>query len=97
MKLCPTRFGLAAATAVSVAFSICSVFVYFFRDPSLKMMGWMVHMSDLQSVMSIQITPVNFIGGLVQYFICTYLIFWFFAFVYNSFCSDCNSTTKCKK
>lgn len=82
MEIDKNKFALAAALVLSAWSLICAVIVSITPDLAVKLFGWMVHLVNLQPA---NITFAEFIGGLVQVFIYTYITAWVFAYLHNRF------------
>ncbi len=79
--------ALAAAGVMGLAYVLCAVFVVLWPDFSLQLLGWLVHLVNVEKFAGgVQITVVGFVGGLIQTVLYTYAGAWLVALLHNRFC-----------
>ena len=85
MELNKNKFGLALAGTMGIAYAVCAIFVAFAPELALRFLGWMVHLLNLETVTTVQITFGSFLGGLIPILFYSYLVGWVFSWMYNAF------------
>jgi len=86
MKLNIQKFSLAAAVAMGVIYAVCAAFVAAWPDFSLKLLGWLVHLVNVEKFAGdVAITLIGFVIGLAQIVVYTYIGAWIFAWLHNRF------------
>lgn len=84
MELNKQKFALAAAIAIGIAYVICAVFTALLPDVALKFLGWMVHIVNVEKFAGgVEVTFGSFVIGLLPVLFYTYLVSYFFAWLYN--------------
>ncbi|MBI4133804.1 MAG: hypothetical protein HY475_00100 [Candidatus Terrybacteria bacterium] len=81
MKLQEKSLALAAAVTMTVAYVVCTVFVALFPKFAVAILGWMLHLVDINA--DVSITFGSFIGGLLPLVFYSYVGAWVFAWIYN--------------
>ena len=81
MKLQEKSLALAAAVTMTIAYAVCTVFVALFPKLAAAILGWMVHLVDINA--DVSITFGSFIGGLLPLVLYSYVGAWVFAWIYN--------------
>ena len=82
-KLDTNKFSLAAAITMGIIYFVCAVFVILWPDFAIQLLGWLVHLVNLNA--DVQITFTGFIFGLIQVLIYTYIGALVFAWLHNRF------------
>ncbi len=78
------KFAFAAAATAGLAYLICTVFCYFWPQFSLDLMAPMVHQTNLDQFMPLMVITFRMmLFGLVQYVAYTYVLVYYFAWLYN--------------
>mgnify|MGYP001589929270 CR=1 FL=1 len=86
MKLDIKKFSLAAAVTMGAIYIICLVFVLLFPSVALQLLGWLVHLVNVDKFAGdVQITFLGFVLGLVQVLVYTYLAALLGAWLHNKF------------
>lgn len=86
MELDTNKFSFAAALTMGVAYLVCAGFVALWPEFSVKLLGWLVHVVNVEKFAGdVQITPLGFLIGLAQAVVYTYVGAWLFAWLHNKF------------
>lgn len=85
MKFNAQKFALAAAVTAGVLYVICAVFVFLFPDLALKLLGWMVHLMNIDQFVGVQVTVGGFITGLLPILFYSFVGAYLFVWLYNKF------------
>ena len=86
MKLDIKKFSLAVAVTMGAIYIICLVFVLLFPSVALQLLGWLVHLVNVDKFAGdVQITFLGFVLGLVQVLVYTYLAALLGAWLHNKF------------
>ncbi|MEK9173114.1 MAG: DUF5676 family membrane protein [Patescibacteria group bacterium] len=86
MKLNTKKFSLAAAVTMAIIYTICTAFVAAFPEFSTKILGWLIHLTNIDELARGQnITLVGFVVSLVQLVFYSYISAWIFSSLYNKF------------
>jgi small-conductance mechanosensitive channel len=86
MELNKQKFSLAAAATMGILYVVCAVFVWLWPDFALKLLGWLVHLVNVDKFAGdVAITSGGLLAGLVQVLIYTYVGAWIFAWLHNRF------------
>lgn len=85
MNFKATAFANAAAVTMAIAYLICSIFVVFFPNIALAVLGSLVHLVNLEKAVDVQVTFTGFLAGFIQLEFYTYLTAWVFVWFYNKF------------
>ncbi len=84
MSLNLQKFSLLSAAAAGVVYSVCTLFVALFPGLSIKLMGWLFHLSNAEAVFgSTRVSFTGYIGALVEVVIYSYVVSLIFAWVFN--------------
>lgn len=84
MRLNLQKFSLLSTAATGVIYSACTLFVALWPGASIKLMGWLFHLSIPEAVFgSMRVNFAGFVGGLLQVSIYMYIAAWIFAWVFN--------------
>lgn len=69
------RYALAASIALGIIYSLKTAFLVFARDLALKLCAHVKHMESVDPAIAanIQVTAMNFLSGLAQVMLWTYL------------------------
>jgi hypothetical protein len=98
MKLHSCKLAFAAALASAVLYGLCTAMMYWWPAHALQMKADLLHMrnADLFSPY-IQITLKNFLCGLIQVFVSSFIFFYLTALLYRLFscCGMSGCQTKC--
>ena len=80
-------FALASAGVMGVIYLLCVVFVSLWPDFSLRLLGWLVHLVNVEKFAGdVAITFGGLLAGLVQIVLYTYIGVWLIARLHNKFC-----------
>lgn len=84
MKLDTKKFAMAAAGTMGIVYVACAAFVSVLPDFSLKLLGWLVHLVNVDKFAGdVHVTLGGFIIGLVQAVAYTYFFALVFGWLYN--------------
>ena len=84
MEIDKRKFSWAAALTMGVVYVVCAVFVALWPASALRLLGWLVHLVNVDKFAGdVGITVGGFIGGLAQVFLYTYIGAWLFAWLHN--------------
>lgn len=84
MKFNTKALALAAAATTGLAYVICAVFVALFPALSVKILGAMLHLLNLEQLLGeANVTLGGFLVGLLPLVLYAYLGAWLFGWVYN--------------
>lgn len=82
-KINKKGFALATAIVIGGIYIICAIFVALWPDFSMKLLGWLIHLVNIGDVV---LTFGNFLVGLIQAVVYTYIGAWLVAWLHNKFC-----------
>ncbi len=84
MSLNSQKFSLWSAAAAGAIYSVCTLFVALFPGASIKLMGWLFHLSNATAVFgSTRVTFVGYVGALVEVVIYSYVVSLIFVWIFN--------------
>ena len=84
MKLCAHKFALAAAIASGFGYALCALLMLLWPGQSLQFMASLMHMTSLSILAPyFQVTIFNFISGIIQCMLYSYVYVFVFALIYN--------------
>mgnify|MGYP001576925398 CR=1 FL=1 len=84
MSLNSQKFSLSAAVSAGVIYAACTLFVALFPSASIKLMGWLFHLSSAASVFgSMRVSFGDFIGSLLEVTIYLYVTSLIFVWIFN--------------
>lgn len=83
MELHTKKFALAAAKTMGIWYILCAALVAVAPALALKLFGWMVHLVNLDSAMSADVTLGGFVVGFLEVVALAYATAWVFATIYN--------------
>lgn len=79
------RVAFAAAGTGGILYILCAVFVFFFPGMSLQLLGFLVHMINVEKfAYGVQITPFGFLIGLFEVIVYVYIAASLFVGIYNA-------------
>ncbi len=81
MELDKNKFSMAAAGTMGIIYVVCALFVWLWPDFSVRLFGWLTHLVNL----TVEVTPVGAVYGLLQVVVYTYVGAWIFAWLHNRF------------
>lgn len=83
--LSKNKVALSAGLTGAIMYIFCAIFVWILPDLSLKLVGWLAHMINLQEKLSgnMTLTIGGVVAGSIEVFIYLYVVGWIFAAVYN--------------
>lgn len=85
MKHDPNKSALAAATSVGILYTICSIFVYFFRDQALQLFAPIFHLENITAFAEyFKVTPMGYISGVIQLLVYTYILVFIWIWLYSN-------------
>jgi len=86
MQLHPRAFAAAAAASMGICYVICAGFVVTWPQHALDLTASLFHLRSLELFEPyLQITPANFMSGLIQSMLYTYVYVWLLTAIYNIF------------
>jgi len=85
MKLYTQKFALAATITMGIAYAICTLFTALNPDLAMRFLGWIIHLTNVDKFVAIEVTFGNFIAGIVPVLAYTYFGTYLFAWLYNRF------------
>lgn len=85
MEFNKQKFSLAAAIAAGTAYMVCAVFTALLPGIALNFLGWMAHLTNVEKIITVQITLTGFILGLLPILLYAYFTAYVFALLYNKF------------
>lgn len=79
------KAALSAGLTGGIMYVFCAIFVWILPDLSLKLVGWLAHMINLQEKLSgnMTLTIGGIVAGSIEVFIYLYVVGWIFAAIYN--------------
>ena len=78
------KFSLLSAVAGGAVYSACTLFVAFWPDLSLKLMGWLFHLTNPEAVFGqTRVTLAAYLGALIEVLIYFYIISLIFVWIFN--------------
>jgi len=81
MQLDKNKFSLAAAATIGVLYIICAILVALAPNAALNLLGWLVHLVNLQAGISFP----GAIYGFAEAVVLSYLAAYVFAWLHNRF------------
>lgn len=79
-------FALAAGGVMGAVYTVCAVFVSLFPDLSLRLLGWLVHLVNVERFADdVAVTTTSFLAGLAEVTIYSFVIAWLLAWLHNRF------------
>ena len=85
MKFHAQKFALAATITMGIAHAICAIFTALNPALAMKFLGWIIHLTNVDKFISIEVTIGIFIAGLAPILAYTYFGTYLFAWLYNRF------------
>lgn len=83
-RLKANHLASAAAIIAAVIYLVCAAASIFWPETFLKLMNMMVHAIDLtKGAPGSKVTAIAFAAGFVQTVVYTYIVVYFFAWIYN--------------
>jgi len=84
MKLNPQTFARESSLVMGAVYVVCAAFVALFPEFSTKLLGWFIHVSNLELIQrGVSMTWGGFIAGLGQTFLYGYVFAGLFAWLFN--------------
>lgn len=84
MKINANQFALSASFAMGTFYAVCALFVYMWPTYSLKLIADLMHLSSLEPLTPyFQVTLTNFVSGLAQSIVYTYIFVYLWIFIFN--------------
>lgn len=84
MKLDPHKFGLAGAVASAIFWTACSILCVMFPVKAMELSADMLHLSGFgQLTEFFGVNAANYVSGLIQYAVYSYLYIYLFVYAYN--------------
>lgn len=84
MELNKNKFAWSGAMTMGIIYLVCAVFVWLWPDFSLKLLGWLTHLVNVDKFAGdVQITLGGFVMGFLQVLVYTYAGAWLFAWLHN--------------
>lgn len=82
-------FAKAVAGAMGLVYIVCAIFVAFWPNFALQLLGWLLHVVNVDKFAGdVAITFGGFLAGLAQVVIYSYVIAWLVAWLHNKFCKS---------
>ncbi|MBI4193172.1 MAG: hypothetical protein HY536_00920 [Candidatus Colwellbacteria bacterium] len=79
-------FALAAGGVMGAVYTVCAVFVALFPTFSLRLLGWLVHLVNVERfAKDVAITATSFLAGLAEVTVYSFVIAWLLARLHNQF------------
>ncbi len=84
MKLDSHKLGLAGATASAIFWTACSIIMAMWPAKSIELTADMFHLSSFGTLTDFfGVNAANYVSGLIQHAVYTYLYVYLFAYAYN--------------
>ncbi len=84
MKFDPHKFGLAGAAASAIFWTGCSIIMAMWPAKSMDLTADMLHLSSLGPLVEFfGVNAANYVSGLIQYAVYTYLYVYLFVYAYD--------------
>lgn len=84
MKFDPHKFGLAGAAASAIFWTVCSILCVMWPAKALDLTADMLHLSSLGPLVEFfGVNAANYVSGLIQYTVYTYIYVYLFVYAYN--------------
>ncbi len=84
MKVQAQKLAQAAAATAAISYAICALLMSIWPAQTLQLTADLMHRTTLADVLpTFQVTPYNFLSGLIQLVVYTYLIVLLFGTLYN--------------
>ncbi|MDP3901529.1 MAG: DUF5676 family membrane protein [bacterium] len=83
MLLNKKKFASQITLLISSAYLVCALFTAIWPIAATKLVGWMMHILNVEQFAYIGITFGGTIIGLIQVVIYSYIFSWLFATVFN--------------
>ncbi len=84
MKFDPHKLGLAGAIASAIFWTACSIIMAMWPMKSMELTADMLHLSSLGPLVDyFGVNAANYVSGLIQYAVYSYLYAYLFAYAYN--------------
>ncbi len=84
MKIDPHKIGLAGAVASAILFTACSIFFSLWPAKMLEMTAALFHLNSFGPLSEyFELTAANYVSGLIQCAVYTYIYFYIFGYAYN--------------
>jgi len=84
MHLNTRTFSNSAALTMGVVYVVCAAFVALFPDLALQLLGWLVHLVNVDKFAGdVAMTWAGFVGGLIQVLLYTWVGAYLFAWLHN--------------
>ena len=84
MKFDPHKFGLAGAAASAIFWTGCSIIMAMWPAKSMDLTADMLHLSSLGPLVEFfGVNAANYVSGLIQYAVYTYLHVYLFVYAYD--------------
>ena len=92
MMCCPNRLAFALAITLSCVFTICAIFSAFWMDQAVQLSEYMMYVHPTKAL-----SFGTYFFGLIQVFVYSYVIGWFFGIIYNGLCGSCDTKAAPRK
>lgn len=84
MKVHAQKLAQAAAATAAISYGICALVMSIWPVRTLQLTADLMHRTTLADVLpTFQVTPYNFLSGLIQIVVYSYLIALLFGTLYN--------------
>lgn len=84
MRLNLQKFSLLSAAGVGMIYTACTLFVALWPGLSIKLMGWLFHLSNAEAVFdSTRVSFTGYIGALIEVVIYSYVVSLIFVWIFN--------------
>lgn len=84
MRLNTQKFSLLSAAAAGAVYSACTLFVALWPGLSAKLMGWLFHLSNPETVFGqTRVTLTGYVGALLEVVIYSYAVSLIFVWIFN--------------
>jgi len=84
MKFDPHKFGVAGAVASAIFWTGCTIICAMFPGKALELTADMVHLSSFGPLTEFfGVNAANYVSGLIQYAVYSYLYVYLFVYAYN--------------
>ncbi len=84
MKLDPHKLGLSGAAASAVFWTACSIIMAMWPAKSIELTADLFHLSSLGPLVEFfGVNAANYVSGLIQYAVYSYIYFYLFAYAFD--------------
>ncbi len=83
MEIKTQKFALAAAETAAILYVACAVFVAIAPELAMTLLGWLAHVTNIETLAARSVTMSGVAYGLIQVVVYMYVSVTLFAWLYN--------------